>query len=585
MQTDIERIRMYERDHGPLYADATSPFPLSVPPAHTGDDVLRALRRGARRFTIGGRWSEALAVVVLALALALLVGKAIGVAHYDAAILGYPFQRDDAEGVILSEASLIAQGIDPYAYQPSPAHHFYAGPYTPLYTAINAAVIWIAGPTFVGGRAVQLLATVAVAAWLAWAIGRSARGRIAWVLGAWAALLFLTCHLVAHWGVMVRPDMTALACNLAGVAILRRWWNAPGRETWRGVVWPRGRELGVLALGAMCFALGWWTKQTYVAVPLAFILTLLPYRPKVAVTLAGLYATLVGLSLGMLTLLTAGGFVQKTYYYQGSWTWHAYLFLARPFAERYGLLPILALLAAAAICARQRRMTFSTCWFMFTALKTLEAGTDGGNHNHFVELLAASVLLIGQGVAAMLASTERAEGVHRLHPRRLLKPALGLAAILLLTGVAIGEQEGRKGWLAWEYRLPTAAERQAFERVASSIAHTAGPVYGDNVGLGILAITGHAVRVTDPFTLAAEVRMGRWDDSALVADVVAEHYRLIALRGDVAKMDPAHPPGDMTPGLIRAIRAHYHLVEHTVIWLYAPNAPTQSSALSPSSDP
>jgi hypothetical protein len=222
---------------------------------------------------------------------------------------------------------------------------------------------------------------------------------------------------------------------------------------------------------------------------------------------------------------------------------------------------------------------------MFTALKTLEAGTDGGNHNHFVELLAASVLLIGQGVAAMLASTERAEGVHRLHPRRLLKPALGLAAILLLTGVAIGEQEGRKGWLAWEYRLPTAAERQAFERVASSIAHTAGPVYGDNVGLGILAITGHAVRVTDPFTLAAEVRMGRWDDSALVADVVAEHYRLIALRGDVAKMDPAHPPGDMTPGLIRAIRAHYHLVEHTVIWLYAPNAPTQSSALSPSSDP
>lgn len=572
MQGDVERIRLYEGDHVYLYADAASPFPLSVPPSRDDGDLLHTLRRSARRFTLGGRWSEALTVVVLALALALLIGKAIGVAHYEAAILSYPFQRDDAEGVILSEASLIAKGIDPYAYQPSPAHHFYAGPYTPLYTAINAAVVWIAGPTFAGGRAMQLLATFAVAAWLAWAIGRSARGRIAWILGVWAALLFLTCHLVAHWGVMVRPDMTALAWNLAGVALLRRWWNAPGREGWRGVAWPRRRELGVLALGAGCFALGWWTKQTYVAVPLSFILTLLPYRPKVAITLAGFYAALVGLSLTLLTLLTAGGFIQKTYYYQGSWTWHAYLFLARPFAERYGLLPGLALLATAAICVRQRRLTFSACWFMFTVLKTLEAGTDGGNHNHFVELLAASALLVGQGVAALMASTGRAEGTHRFHPRRMLGPGLGLAVILLLTGVAIGEQEGRKGWLAWEYRLPTAVERHGYERVASSVADTAGPIYGDNVGLGVLAITGHEVRVTDPFTLAAEVRMGRWDDSALVADVVAKRYRLIALRGDITKMDPAHPPGDMTPGLIRAIRAHYHLVERNVVWLYAPNA-------------
>ncbi|MGI8854762.1 MAG: hypothetical protein ACR2JW_03340, partial [Thermomicrobiales bacterium] len=498
----------------------------------------------------------------------------------EAAILGYPFQRDDAEGVILAEAKMIAQGADPYAYQPSPAHHFYAGPYTPLYTAINAAVVWIAGPTFTAGRVVQLLATLAVAAWLAWAIGRSARGRIAWALGVWAGLLFLTCHLVAHWGVMVRPDMTALACNLAGVALLRRWWNAPGRHGWRAASWPQGQELGVLALGAACFALGWWTKQTFVAVPVAFMLTLLPYRPKVAVTLAGLYAALVGLSLSVLTLLTAGGFIQKTYYYQGSWTWHAYLFLARPFAARYGLLPALALLATVVICARQRRVTFSACWFMLTALKTLEAGTDGGNHNHFVELLAASALIVGQGIAALIASAgqpktpaagRQPEGSRNRWRLRRFGPGLGLAAILLVTAVAIGEHEGRKGWLAWEYRLPSAVERRGFERATSAIAGTAGPVYGDNVGLGLLVLTEHDVQVTDPFTLAAEVRLGRWDDSTLVADVMAGRYRLIALRGDVARMDPEHPPGDVTPGLIRAIRQRYHPVEHDVVWLYAPN--------------
>jgi hypothetical protein len=209
---------------------------------------------------------------------------------------------------------------------------------------------------------------------------------------------------------------------------------------------------------------------------------------------------------------------------------------------------------------------------MLTLLKTLEAGTDGGNHNHFVELLAASALVVGQGMAALIASAQQGpEGVGRPHPRRLLGPGLGLAAILLLTGVATGEQEGRKGWLAWEYRLPTAVERRGFERAMSYVAHTTGPVYGDNVGLGVLALTGHEVQVTDPFTLAAEVRMGRWDDSALVADVAAGRYRLIALRGDVTKMDPEHPPGDVTPGLIRAIRQHYHLVEGNIVWLYAPN--------------
>jgi len=572
---------MYMHDHGNVYADATFPFPLPVPPSRGNGDLLRTLRGRVRQFTVGGRVLEGIAVAVLVLALALLIGKAVGVAQYEATILRYPFQIDDAEGVILSEATLIAHGTDPYAAQPSPAHHFYAGPYTPLYTVINTAMIKITGPMFAGGRAVQLLATLAVAAWLAWAIGRSAGGRVAWMVGVWAAFLFLTWHLVAHWSVMVRPDMTAAACNLVGVALLRRWWDAPGREGWHAARWPQGRALGMLALGATCFALGWWTKQTFVIVPLAFILMLLPYRPKVAVTLAGLYATLVGLSLGILTLLTGGGFIQKTYFYQFSWTWHAYLFLARPFTARYGLLPALALLAAVCICARQRRLTFGACWLALAALQTLTAGTDGGNHNHFVALLAAATLALGQGVAVLVASAVRGEASvaapdrkHLVYARRAVPFGLGLVAILLLTGVAVGEQEGRRGWLARDYRLPTVAERQGFERAASAVASTPGPVYGDNVGLGILAITDHAVSVTDPFTLAAEVRMGRWDDSALVADVAAGRYRLIALRGDVAAMDPMHPPGDVTPGLIRAIRQHYHPVERSVVWLYAPD--TQS---------
>jgi hypothetical protein len=517
--------------------------------------------------------------VIFSLALTLLIVKAVGVIRYEATILRYPYQIDDAEGVILSEAKMIARGTNPYTYQPSPAHYFYAGPYTPLYTAVNAALVWVAGPTFLGGRCVQLLATLAVASWIAWAIGRSARGHVAWITGVWAALLFLTWHLVAHWGVMVRPDMTALALELAGAALLRRWWDTPGHEGWREASWPRGRALVGLMFAAGCFTLGWLTKQTYIAVPLACMLCLLFCRPKAAIILAGLYAALVGALLGVLTLLTAGGFVQKTYLYQASWTWHAYVFLARPFAHRYGLLPALAILAAVCLCVRQRRLTFGACWLALAALKTLSAGTDGGNHNHFIDLLAASSLVAGRGTATLVTSALARQaptgepGTAALAPsRHATRLGLtGLAAIVLLTGIAIGEREGRGSWLAWEYHLPTMAERQGYAHVLTRVESTTGPIYADNVGLGLLALAAHTVQVTDPFTLAAEVRLGRWDDSAVVGDVAAGHYRLIALRGDVMKMDPEHPPGDMTPGLIRAIRQHYHLVERSVVWLYAPN--------------
>jgi len=181
-------------------------------------------------------------------------------------------------------------------------------------------------------------------------------------------------------------------------------------------------------------------------------------------------------------------------------------------------------------------------------------------------------------VALLLASAFPRDGQAGLSSRGATPPSraihLGLAALMavgVLTGVAIGERDGRGSWLAWEYRLPTATERQEFARMSSYMANTVGPVYGDNVGLGLLVLAGHTAPITDPFTLAAEVRLGRWDDSAVVSDVAAKHYRLIALRGDVARMDPQHPPGDMTPGVIRAIRQHYHLIEHNVVWLYAPN--------------
>lgn len=509
------------------------------------------------------KWPDLLIIGALILACMLLAPKLFATAHYDAAILRFPFQVDDAEGVLLAEAGLIVHGTDPYAYQPSPAHYFYAGPYTPIYTLLNSGAVAALGPTFKFGRLVQLLATLSVAGWLAWMVRRAAKDWRGWIVGMWVAALFVTAHLVAVWSVRVRPDMTALAFNALGVVVLRAWLDADGWERWNERTWPRGATLARLALGAACFALGWWTKQTAVALPLAFIIATTMRKPKIGAAIAALYAVMIAFPFALLTLRTNGGFAQKTVGYQGSWQWEAFWRLAQPFVGRYAYVIVIAVPCACLLAVRSRRPTIAVCWLALSGGVALGAGTSGGNHNHFVEFVAAALLLIGQCVAT-LVTTE-------ICMRRVawILPVCGVLVMLGITAAAVTEHDGSTGWLARDYHLPTASERAGLEAVASSIANSPGPVYSNNVG--ILVVTGQVVRVTDPFTMAAEVRLGRWDDALLVADVEEGKYPLIALSyNDVATLDPDLPPTDATPELIRAIQARYRLIERNVLRLYVP---------------
>ena len=333
--------------------------------------------------------------------------------------------------------------------------------------------------------------------------------------------------------------------------------SPPLRLTERGL----GGEVSPLhlAAAAACFALGWWTKQTFIMVPLAALAVLLWSRSRVAVALGGMYAAFVGIPAAVFTLATGGGFAQKIIGYQGSWEWVAFRRLAEPFASRYGAWLLLAAVAAVAFTLRRRGPTFAAVWFALAGVAALAAGTSGGNHNHFVELLAAAALLVGQGVAGGLhTGTANGRGGRR--------GVAAIAVVVLLTGVSVAENEGPRGWLAREYTAPTVAQEAGYRAVADYLANTSGPVYSDNVG--ILVVARQPVRVTDPFTMAAAVRLGRWDDAQLVADVAAGRFAAIALRYDT--LDPDRPPTDATPALIRAIEGRYRLAERNILYVYVP---------------
>jgi len=506
------------------------------------------------------RW---LPTLLLLLALLPLLLKVPAAARFSEAILTYPFQVDDSEGVILSEARLLAQDVDPY--QPARPDFFTAAPYTPIFTLINAAAFVVGPFTFKVGRGISWLATLAVACLLGGLVWWRTRRPL---LALWAGLGLLTINLVSIWSVRARPDHLALALNLAGFALIWVRWRVLTAAPRAGDRWGLDRAAWrTLALATLCFALGFYTKQTLLAAPMAAGLGLLLARPRVGIAFGLLYGTAVAIPFALLTAITRGGFYQKIVAFHSSWGASDFLRLALPALERYwplllgGATLLLTVLIAAARAPRPLAALrddpdlLPALYLPVAAFFALGAGTHGGNHNHFIETLVVAVF------CAALA-------LGRLATRG---PGLPLAAALLVAlTLALGAEEhlDEPGWLARDFRPPLAREREGWANVAAFVTNDPGPVYADNVGL--LLVARKEVRYTDPFSLAFAVRTGQWDDSALVARVERGEFSLIELRYDLFASGSSGPPDDLTPGLYAAIRARYRVIESNVVILYAP---------------
>ncbi|CAA9583624.1 MAG: hypothetical protein AVDCRST_MAG18-3501 [uncultured Thermomicrobiales bacterium] len=515
----------------------------------------------------GAGW---LPTIILALALLPLLLKVPTAAGFTGAILTYPFQVDDSEGVILSEAQWLARGVDPY--QPARDDFFTAAPYTPIYTIINAAAFAVGSFTFKVGRGVAWLATLAVAAIIgALVLGRTHRP----LLALWTILAILTTNLISIWSVRARPDHLALACNLAGFAII--WWR------WRTLMATSGEATAarwridraawrIIWLTAICFALGFFTKQTLLAAPVAIGLGLLLARPRLGFAFGVIYGSLVLLPFAALTLITRGGFYQHIVAFHSSWSARDFLLLWGPFVARYwpplllgAGLPLTVLLTALKAPDKLAHLRadadlLPALYLPVAAFFALGAGTHGGNHNHFVETIVVALFCSALLIGRLLDLPKNTLNWRALTPTLLVALALVLGAEARFGGT---------NWLARDFRQPLPQEREGWRNVAAFVTNDPGPVYADNVGL--LLVAGKEVRYTDPFSLAYATRTDQWDDRALVARVERGEFSLIALRYDLfATAADGGGPNDLTPGLYTAIRAHYRVIERNVMTLYVP---------------
>jgi hypothetical protein len=568
--------------------------------------------------TIAARVALALFVIALALG-GLHVWRFVGLVEAGMAQHG---PLDGQEGTLLHEARLILRG-EPL-YQPLQLNRVVGAPYPPVHAYALAGAERLAhgnapsrsveeGHLFFAGRLISLGAMVAaaiVAGLLAWRLGGSP------LAGLLAAPLMLAAAPVQLWATRIKPDPLALALSAAGLLCaalaLVRGQTGHGQSVGKG----GGSQPALLILAALLFAAAYFTKQTYIAAPLAVGLALLlggapfalpwpaPRRlgrlvrkaPRSPLTdlrnmlgnrrplllFASTYLAAVGLSWVLLDIATSGQFTFHVWGLHPPEWWSFGRFL------RYTelLLPALPLVALCVLglslliwpmlAGRRIPDAARLLPLLYAALGTatvVGAGTVGSHHNHLLEPTLA-LTIGGCSVAGWLlpvAGIRPSASGFRGSEKRLggegwqthLAPLGGLlaAGLLLVQGVSYIE---RPIWYGGEFNQ---TRDEDWQRFVELLASQPGEVLSDDVGLLLLA--GKEPRYDDPATMGPASRSGLWDQSGLIREVEERRFDLILLHFDATEqsMDGG---GRWSPEFIAALRANYDLLYRDRYFSYVP---------------
>jgi len=464
-----------------------------------------------------------------------------------AEIFSFPFQLDESEGMIVAETMLLSQGTN--IFDPVTPDLFVAAPYPPLFYVLALPFQALLGdePTFKVGRAITLFSTLVAVISIFGIVVQLTRSRLAGVVGA---LGFWSLSLVTFWGSLVKPDMLALALGLAGL------------------LWVAARPPGQAWWALVLFLLAFYTKQTSIAAAAAAAGYLLLTTPRRGLIFGAAFVGGAVVPSVLLDWATRGG------YFYHMFTVHDLPWFADRFAQflvnivvSYGVLLVPGAIVAlgfgvAWVARRVRREPPSrdadrpivlTGYLIASVLVASGTGTLGGNHNHLLDLAAACCIGFGVGLGLVLEQGESRWKAIALAP---------LALVLLWAPSLFGTPE----WLQLEFNQLKPERAAGMNNIFQYVTNDAGEAYSDNVGL--LLAARKRLWSTDPFTQTHATLYGRWDESKLVSAVRERRFSQVILRIDVDEPNPG--AGDVSPGILQAVRDNYKLDQRNVLNIYVP---------------
>lgn len=433
----------------------------------------------------------------------------------------FPYPINYGEGPLLLSAALLAEGQNIYP------NSFGGYPYVvtehpPVVVSFLATGISLFGVNYLFGRLVAIVATIASAVSIYAILAGLHHTHTAAIT---SSLLFLVSPFVLAWSNLVRVDMPALAFSLAGLALLVN----------------RPRRFLELVMSVVLLALAAYSRQTYlVAAPFAASCWLLVTDRKRLRLFIGLYLGLVLLPAFVLNWITSGGFYLNVI----SSNLQAFdvgrLGLVAPrlivwFAVMIGL-ALLELIRLVRL--RQPDSTVLIAYLLGSLASLFAFGKEGASVNYFLEWNAALTLITGAAVARWT----------RKPPSRwrLILPVLLVLQCLLLGLAAQGP------WL--ELRR-TLAQRAEIGELEELLKRESGLVLADHY-LGLL-VSNHQEIALRPFHFSHMAAAGRWDQTPLLHDIKAQHFRMILISDQEPLFSHSLARSRWSPELWEAIHRYY----------------------------
>ena len=449
-------------------------------------------------------------------------------------IVTSPFQYDYGEGFhwFISDSFSRGESI----YKDINTEPYITAVYTPLYYLVNAGLFKVLGSHLWVGRLVSLVSILAAAYFIYKIVYWKTESRLVAVP---SGLLLFTVWYLSLWTVLFRVDSLALALTLAGMYVAVR------NLTTKGILW-----------SVPLFVLAFYTKQVYLAAPLAVGIYLLLKDRKLAAQFGGLYVGLVSLLLGVAMWITGGYFWE-----------HTFLVGSQPFSTgKWAYLVVLAVLGAPAVLAvgsaylvsslRKCRVPDVLLIYFLLALAIALVGMakEGAWLNYFIESVAAASILVGLQLK-------------RLESGGLLLPfAYGVVAALSLISA--------RTWVIPSFPEYTS---EAYSKISGYMQEVGSDIISEDAAL-LMRNGGGILWEPSVFVLGGYYKTV-WDQTPFVEDLESKRFDLIVLNYDVntwwlpqGDLPYPVPHERLTEEMATAIVGSYQLKDNIGnYWVYEPN--------------
>jgi hypothetical protein len=411
------------------------------------------------------------------------------------------------EAVIFGQAERILRGESLYL----PLEHapYTVAAYTPIYYWVAAGIQSLFGATFIPGRLVSLGAAVASAGLVAYlAFKRTKEGSSA----AFAALLFFGLGFAGDtpWFALYRVDVLGVALSLGALTALT------GGATYRRIL-----IAGILAAAAVL------TKQTLIAATIAgFGCLWFQDRRK-----AGVFVVLVAGMCGLTALAleaTQGAFLANVLYANvNPFSREALISNLRSLAHYQA-----ALIAIAAVVVMRQlkqvglRTSDPVIWYWpASALALIGLAKVGSNHNYWIELAAATAVLVADA-ASRVARSSRLSSVSAWQ--------VGAAALVTVGLIAQISYVGLKDFTHWrnsasEGRLILAratSDTEGFNHLVERVRMQSSDVLAEP--MDVLVLAGRPV-LFEPYVFSIFEAEGKWEAAPLRQRICRGDVRLLVL--------------------------------------------------------